>query len=250
MGKGPFIVILRIIHYVVALTTFVKQWLLKYPVFPFKKTDIASVQSDARKLKKLPLHLGLLVLEDEFSYADIARLILWSSAMGISFVSVYDVNGLVKFNEKVLAAEVQKQKGLRTDSEKIKTDIYICCGIKRVDAKRLSSPQTTVFLLSMDDGFQSIVNITRSIYSRVKCKQMKVSEIDPHSLDTVFQEETGYPDPDMVIRFGQTESLLGFMPWQVRLTEILSLPSHQCLEYKTFRSVLLSYGNTQQRFGK
>lgn len=33
--------------------------------------------------------------------------------------------------------------------------------------------------------------------------------------------EWGYPDPDMIVRFGNVESLLGFMPWHIRLTEIL-----------------------------
>ncbi|WAR08347.1 NGBR-like protein [Mya arenaria] len=168
------IVLLRLIHYVLALGTFVKQCLLKIPALPFNKTDYSVVQSDARQLKKLPLHLGLILCEKELSYADIARTIV---------------------NEHCLASELQKQRGLQTDSEKNKSDIQINSGWKT-------------------------------------------------------QEESGYPDPDIIIRFGSVESLLGFMPWHVRLTEILSVPSHIGLEYKAFKSVLVNYGNTHQRFGK
>ncbi|XP_052807562.1 dehydrodolichyl diphosphate synthase complex subunit nus1-like [Mya arenaria] len=241
------IVLLRLIHYVLALGTFVKQCLLKIPALPFNKTDYSVVQSDARQLKKLPLHLGLILCEKELSYADIARTIVWSSAMGITYISVYDSNGVIKRNEHCLASELQKQRGLQTDSEKNKSDIQINSGWKTQDK---CSSRTNVYLLSQQDGRQSIVDVAKTICCRVKSKQMKAAELNPQSLDVIFQEESGYPDPDIIIRFGSVESLLGFMPWHVRLTEILSVPSHIGLEYKAFKSVLVNYGNTHQRFGK
>ena len=39
--------------------------------------------------------------------------------------------------------------------------------------------------------------------------------------DVVVAEKQGYPDPDLVLRFGRVDSLLGYLPWQTRLTEIL-----------------------------
>ena len=36
-----------------------------------------------------------------------------------------------------------------------------------------------------------------------------------------FSDQTCCPDPDLIIKFGQVDSLLGFMPWQIRLSEIL-----------------------------
>lgn len=49
--------------------------------------------SDGRSLEKLPVHIGLLVAEEEPSYADIASLVVWCMAVGISYVSVYDNHG-------------------------------------------------------------------------------------------------------------------------------------------------------------
>lgn len=49
--------------------------------------------SDGRSLEKLPVHIGLLVTEEEPSYTDIANLVVWCMAVGISYVSVYDNNG-------------------------------------------------------------------------------------------------------------------------------------------------------------
>lgn len=50
--------------------------------------------SDGMSLEKLPVHIGLLVLDEEPSYTDIANLVVWCMAVGISCVSVYDDNGM------------------------------------------------------------------------------------------------------------------------------------------------------------
>lgn len=49
--------------------------------------------SDGRALEKLPVHIGLLVAEEDPSYTDIANLVVWCMAVGISYVSVYDHQG-------------------------------------------------------------------------------------------------------------------------------------------------------------
>lgn len=49
--------------------------------------------TDGQSLEKLPVHIGLLVTEDEPSYTDTARLVVWCMAVGISYVSVYDDHG-------------------------------------------------------------------------------------------------------------------------------------------------------------
>lgn len=48
---------------------------------------------DGRALQKLPVHMGLVVTEEEPSYADMASLVVWCMAVGISYISVYDHNG-------------------------------------------------------------------------------------------------------------------------------------------------------------
>ena len=85
--------ILRIVHYILALGTFLKLWIFRIPALAYKKSVPRTVQSDARSLKKLPIHVGLLILEDEISYSDIANVLLWSATMGMSYISVYDVEG-------------------------------------------------------------------------------------------------------------------------------------------------------------
>ncbi|KAL4232498.1 ditrans [Mactra antiquata] len=240
--------ILRIIHYVILIGTYVRQWLIHIPMLSFSKPDNLTLQADARQLKKLPLHLGMIILENDISYSDLANVILWSAAMGISFISIYDTNGIVKRNDVRLSEEIKKQKSFNSDTDYSKSDIQLHSNLEKNTNK--STSQVDVYLLCLKDGRQSIVNMTKYICSHVKQKQIKSMDISPQSVDCLFQEETGYPDPDMVLKFGQVDSLLGFMPWHVRLTEILSLPTHIGVDYKTFRSVMISFGDTEQRFGK
>lgn len=49
--------------------------------------------TDGRGFAKLPVHIGLLVAEEEPSYTDVANLVVWCMTFGISHVSVYDNHG-------------------------------------------------------------------------------------------------------------------------------------------------------------
>lgn len=49
--------------------------------------------ADGRTLEKVPLHVGILIAEDEIHYTDVANLVVWCMAVGISYVSVYDNQG-------------------------------------------------------------------------------------------------------------------------------------------------------------
>ncbi|KAL8186449.1 UNVERIFIED_CONTAM: hypothetical protein K2H54_070503 [Gekko kuhli] len=51
---------------------------------------------DGKSLQKLPGHVGLVVTEEEPSYADMASLVVWCMAVGISYVSVYDHDAEIK----------------------------------------------------------------------------------------------------------------------------------------------------------
>lgn len=52
-------------------------------------------RADGRALDKLPVHMGLVVTEEEQepSFTDIASLVVWCMAVGISYISVYDHQG-------------------------------------------------------------------------------------------------------------------------------------------------------------
>jgi hypothetical protein len=44
-------------------------------------------------IDKMPVHLSLIFVEDDLSFIDIARLVAWSTAAGVAYVTIYDYKG-------------------------------------------------------------------------------------------------------------------------------------------------------------
>ncbi|XP_035296243.1 dehydrodolichyl diphosphate synthase complex subunit NUS1 isoform X3 [Cricetulus griseus] len=156
-------------------------------------------RADGRSLQKLPVHMGLVIteVEQEPSFSDIASLVVWCMAVGISYISVYDHQGIFKRNNSRLMDEILKQQ-------------------------------------------QELLGLDCSKYSPEFA----------NSNDKDDQGSHGFPDPDLVLKFGPVDSTLGFLPWQIRLTEIVSLPSHLNISYEDFFSALRQYAACEQRLGK
>lgn len=202
---------------------------------------------DGRSLEKLPVHMGLVVTEEEPSYADMASLVVWCMAVGISYVSVYDHHGIFKRNNARLMDEIlkQQQELLGLDCSKYtvefanqdKTDQVLNC-------------QSTLKVLSPEDGKADIVRAAQNFCQLVAQQQRKYTDLDVNVLNNLLSSNKGFPDPDLILKFGPVDSTLGFLPWHIRLTEIISLPSHLNISYEDFFSALHHYAACEQRWGK
>ena len=60
-----------------------------------KGSKLESIQEDTRQLQKIPLHLALMIHEEEFSHTDLARIVTWAFASGIYNVSIYNSHGKI-----------------------------------------------------------------------------------------------------------------------------------------------------------
>lgn len=199
--------------------------------------------SDGRSLEKLPVHIGLLVAEEEPSYnvTDIANLVVWCMAVGISYVSVYDNHGIFRKNNSRLLEEIvrQQQDLLGVDAPKYNVEFLsvVSCG-------------PTVKVLSPEDGKQSIVQAAQQLCRSVENKERSSKDISVTMLDMLIRESKNIPDPELVVKFGPVDSTLGFLPWHIRLTEFISLPSHRNVSYEDLLGALQRYGSCQQRLGQ
>ncbi|XP_043076332.1 dehydrodolichyl diphosphate synthase complex subunit nus1 isoform X2 [Puntigrus tetrazona] len=162
--------------------------------------------ADGRTLEKLPLHVGLLIAEEEIHFTDVANLVVWCMAVGISYVSVYD--------------------------------------------NQVLSCQSVVKVLSPDDGRLSIVQAAQQLCRAIEQKEKTSKDINVTVLDSLLRESKNTPDPDLVLKFGPVESTLGFLPWHIRLTEIISMPSHVDVSYDDLFGALQRYATCEQRLGK
>ncbi|XP_074043548.1 dehydrodolichyl diphosphate synthase complex subunit NUS1 [Macrotis lagotis] len=205
-------------------------------------------RADGRALDKLPLHMGLVVTEeDEPSFSDIASLVVWCMAVGISYISVYDHQGIFKRNNSRLMDEIlkQQQELLGLDCPKYSPE-FVNSNEKE---DQVLNCQSSVKVLSPEDGKEDIVRAARDFCQLVAQQQKRSTDMDVNVLDNLLSLNS-FPDPDLVLKFGPVDSTLGYLPWHIRLTEIISLPSHLNISYEDFFSALRRYAACEQRLGK
>ncbi|NIG59867.1 dehydrodolichyl diphosphate syntase complex subunit NUS1 [Pontoporia blainvillei] len=206
-------------------------------------------RADGRSLEKLPVHMGLVTTEEqqEPSFSDIASLVVWCMAVGISYVSFYNHQGIFKRNNSRLMDEIlkQQQELLGLDCSKYSPEF---ANSNDKDDQILNC-QLAVKVLSPEDGKADIVRAAQDFCQLVAQQQKKCTDLDVDMLDSLLSSN-GFPDPDLVLKFGPVDSTLGFLAWHIRLTEIVSLPSHLNISYEDFFSALCQYAACEQRLGK
>ncbi|XP_051051127.1 dehydrodolichyl diphosphate synthase complex subunit NUS1-like [Phodopus roborovskii] len=202
---------------------------------------------DRWTLNKLPVHLGLLITELEHSFSDVASIVVWCMAVGISYVSVYDHQGIFKRNNSTLMEEILKrrQELFGLDCSRYSAEL---AESNHKDGLVLNC-QSTVQVLSPEDGKAGIVRAAQDFCLLVAQRQRMAADLNVDMFDGLLRPQ-GFPDPDLVLKFGFVDSTLGFLPWQIRLTEIISLPSHRNLSYEDFFSALCLYAASEPRLGK
>lgn len=207
--------------------------------------------ADGQSLEKLPVHIGLLVAEEEPSYTDLAHLVVWCMAVGISYVSVYDHHGFFRKNNARLLEEIvrQQQELLGADGSRHGVDFLSSSGINGFQ-NNVVSCRPTLKVLCPEDGKQSIVQAAQQLCRSVENKQSSSKDISVSSLDVLLRESKNIPDPELVVKFGPVNSTLGFLPWHIRLSEFISLPTLRNLEYEDLLGALQRYGACQQRLGQ
>lgn len=90
----------------------------------------------------------------------------------------------------------------------------------------------------------ALVNLTRKLSNQKEAK-FSVEQIG-QSLYKQFE----FPDPEMGLCCGQNLNFFAYPPWQMVLTEFLSIKTHHRLSYNRFLKQLSIYSNTEQRKGK
>ncbi|KPP68927.1 Nogo-B receptor-like [Scleropages formosus] len=188
--------------------------------------------TDGRALEKLPAHVGLLIAEEEPRCADVATLVVWCMAVGISYVSVYDSRGIFRRNNSRLMEEIQRQQQelLGVDSAKYSVELVNGSsekpdsqggGVSPLTAPTVFSCQAVVKVLSPDDGKSSIVSAAQQLCRAVEQRERASKDINIDLLDSMLRDSKCTPDPDLVLKFGPVESTVGFLPWHIRLTEFM-----------------------------
>uniref|UniRef100_A0A674GEW9 ditrans,polycis-polyprenyl diphosphate synthase [(2E,6E)-farnesyldiphosphate specific] n=1 Tax=Taeniopygia guttata TaxID=59729 RepID=A0A674GEW9_TAEGU len=153
-------------------------------------------RADGRALRKLPVHVGLVVTEEEPSYADMASLVVWCMAVGISYVSVYDHNGIFKRNNARLMDEIlkQQQELLGLDCSKYSVEFA-----NHDKTGQVLNCQSALKVLSPEDGKADIVKAAQNFCQLVAQQQRTHSDLDVNMLDNLLSSKYNTEGKDVFI---------------------------------------------------
>lgn len=218
----------------------------------FQENEIESISKHVDLIGKIPSHLVVIIGNESISYRDLANIIVWCIAAGISFLSFYDYQGVLKKNEAELVkvlSEIGKGQienvvwGKKTNTNGILKKNGTKNGFK-------ASHKICVNIFSLCDGKGSIVELTKSLGRSVLAGHLKSSDINQDLISEKLQSEIDIPDPELALYCGEASSTYGFLPWQIRVTEFMQIRTHHKMKVKDFLQVLERYGKCVQRFGK
>jgi hypothetical protein len=93
---SPAGIILRVLHAFIYANQLIINYVCYVFIFltlPAKTPRLQNMCQDAKFVCKLPVHVGVLVAEAKVSLCDLARIVVWCYAAGISHISIYDRKG-------------------------------------------------------------------------------------------------------------------------------------------------------------
>ena len=85
---------------------------------------------------------------------------------------------------------------------------------------------------------------------RANASPCTAEDINENSVSGALEANRGLPDPDVLVRVGPSHTNMGFLPWQIRLTEIYQLDSLRGVRWSDLYGVLQKYSKCEQRFGR
>ncbi|CAL1273907.1 unnamed protein product [Larinioides sclopetarius] len=205
--------------------------------------------------KKLPSHLGIIICEDRISFSDISNLIIWSFCVGIHHVSIYDSTGFIKSNGNQLYREAILRKNSYLQKKANSLNIIFSDGkapylYNTITKNGHRTEDLKVYLLSHEDGKQQIVKAAKFLCKDARNNPEILEKFYAHNFDSYIKGALDVPDPEMIVVFGKTSALIGYLPWHIRLSEIMFQSTHHNVSFEEFQNLLCQYSTCEQRFGK
>ncbi|EDO41972.1 predicted protein [Nematostella vectensis] len=251
MGFYKFILVfLHILLYIRAIILLVWEAFRNFTTGIFgARGNLKEIHLHSKSLQTLPSHISLVILEQAISFSDVAKLVVWCMAMGIKYISVYDHKGILKGDTAKLSSEIiYKQKEVFAKEAKRYT--FVLRNSRTKFDHTLAPTQVCITVLSAEDGKQDIVEAAQEFCMSVKQKKYSPKQLDTDLFNDMLKATTGLPDPDLALKFGAVSSVMGFLPWQIRLTEFLTHQTHHNVKYSAFLQSLQKYSRCEKRFGK
>ncbi|KAL0474238.1 di-trans,poly-cis-decaprenylcistransferase [Neurospora intermedia] len=224
------------------------------------------IYNDVKDLRRLPNHLSVILTLDEDARGGtgLAKLIeeasdiaAWCASARIPQLSIYEKTGTLKgYLPRVHRSMTQKLAayfGPNTPGIGIRAPH--CPSMETAPTLAASRSENdgikhlSVMILSAEDGRDSIVDLTKTLADMSQRGKISTSDITTELVDAELSESV-MGEPDLLLLFGPRVELVGYPPWQVRLTEISHVQDNEGVNYQIFYRGLLKYAGAQMRWGR
>eukprot|EP01100_Stratorugosa_tubuloviscum_P006049 TRINITY_DN2633_c3_g1_i2.p1 TRINITY_DN2633_c3_g1~~TRINITY_DN2633_c3_g1_i2.p1 ORF type:complete len:277 (-),score=70.07 TRINITY_DN2633_c3_g1_i2:94-924(-) len=246
-----------------------------FKTFQFKSSTTLSPLLqlfEARKLSKVPNHLGIVIYEKPFMLPQLAQLLVSCSHVGIQTITIFDYHDILSknmiifestVNHFTLVGNLQPIKINFCQSSSFQNMMYI----KQNQNQNQNQDQDTIQFTLDKNEFKSkikqlevnvlnqfysqkaFIETTRSICSQIQQKAISSNDITNDLVEKQFKQYFNFSDPELLLIFGPFMSTYGYPPWSLRLTEMLHFKSLKGFGIREFVCALHAYADCGQRFG-
>ncbi|EFO27952.1 hypothetical protein LOAG_00518 [Loa loa] len=197
---------------------------------------------DTSQSHQLPNHLAVLYTDKyAISLEALGKLIVHSAHAGITKITLYDPWSYISSRQELLR-KLTYDFMHRTCAKQL---VHVEFHDPDYSIFNPSFTHTSVKILGARDGRQSIVRACRKL-----CMECKPENITIEQISECLAEEH-ICEPDFLLQIGNLETMAGYSPWVLRITEILqvkSLPSN--FSHQQFLSYLHEYSSRDRRIGR
>ncbi|XP_055356449.1 dehydrodolichyl diphosphate synthase complex subunit nus1-like [Paramacrobiotus metropolitanus] len=255
LRSAVLLLLWQLLHLLISAYTFTVSiiWRWRHARHTIHPADYAdTARRDRQCLSKIPVHLGIVfaATPSRFPLENLLELVTWSAAFGVAYVSVYDAQGVwmsrVREVRSRLMQEVPASQFLLRDGVRKN-------GVKKpvaVDEKMINFNGVNVIFLSESDGKSNIAKCAEDVCRDVLNGTLSTEDIDQNVLQSYISDKQPFPDPELILKIGRTNSLAGYLPWHVRLSEIIYCPRWDSVSFQEFRWALYRYSRVEQRIGR
>ncbi|CAI8496338.1 unnamed protein product [Hanseniaspora opuntiae] len=228
------------------------------------------IRNDVASFPKIPRRLAAILeykLEEEVGggalglMEDASDLVAWSLSAGIKHLTLYDYDGLLKDDvdllRKIIYSKLCKYFGGQKPPKFAvriphKGKVYYNLPTSASIPEEASSDKKIsieIVLLSVVDGRETIVDLTKSLAELHKEGKISEDDITMELVDTELKQLVG-EEPDLLLYFGPNLDLQGFPPWHIRLTELFWEHDNSNVSYTVFIRGLKQFSLSKVNVGK
>ncbi|KAN0026668.1 hypothetical protein ACTFIV_007658 [Dictyostelium citrinum] len=202
-------------------------------------------------------------------YNKISDILIWSVIVGIKRITIFDNHGSLKKNISVFQNLLDNKikpfnntnnnnnNNNNNNTNNNKQTIYKFNWLNSlknitpiIDLADINSRILNVSIVTVEDGKQELINITKKYIKDSKLNQDII--LNESYVNSNLPNFIGGNDfePEVALDFSDKHLFSGFLPWHIKLTEFIKMDHFNQFYLERFHHFLKKYSSVQKRCGK